>query len=213
MQRPLLISGLLEHAATLHGDRQIVSCAPEEQVSRLLPRDCRAGKATRRRVAKSRRGSGGSDCDARLQHPPPAERPCHVAVMTDRAHMPAGLPRRCLARGATKSCWLGATVISKGWPDFDENTAAAHCYTSGTTGNPKGVLYSHRSQILHAFAVAPPDEIGSHPRGSYRDLTGAIRDQGALTLIRLVFSRLPASQGQASLAATFSTASWRRRSG
>ena len=46
------------------------------------------------------------------------------------------------------------------WPQFDENTAAALCHTSGTTGNPKGVLYSHRSQILHAFAVALPDVAG-----------------------------------------------------
>ena len=43
------------------------------------------------------------------------------------------------------------------WPTFDENTASALCYTSGTTGRPKGVLYSHRSTILHAYAVALPD--------------------------------------------------------
>ena len=40
------------------------------------------------------------------------------------------------------------------WPELDENTAASLCYTSGTTGNPKGVLYSHRSTILHATAIA-----------------------------------------------------------
>ena len=38
------------------------------------------------------------------------------------------------------------------WPAFDENTASALCYTSGTTGRPKGVLYSHRSTMLHAYA-------------------------------------------------------------
>src|SRR5437867_6238287 len=43
------------------------------------------------------------------------------------------------------------------WPEFDENTAAALCYTSGTTGKPKGVLFSHRSTILHAFAISLPD--------------------------------------------------------
>ncbi len=43
------------------------------------------------------------------------------------------------------------------WPEFDENTASALCYTSGTTGRPKGVLYSHRSTILHAYAAALPD--------------------------------------------------------
>jgi acyl-CoA synthetase (AMP-forming)/AMP-acid ligase II len=43
------------------------------------------------------------------------------------------------------------------WPLFDENEAACLCYTSGTTGNPKGVLYSHRSTLLHAYAAALPD--------------------------------------------------------
>jgi acyl-CoA synthetase (AMP-forming)/AMP-acid ligase II len=46
------------------------------------------------------------------------------------------------------------------WPDFDENTASSLCYTSGTTGNPKGALYSHRSTMLHSFAAALPDCIG-----------------------------------------------------
>ena len=46
------------------------------------------------------------------------------------------------------------------WPDLDENTASSLCYTSGTTGNPKGVLYSHRSTVLHAFASNTIDVIG-----------------------------------------------------
>ena len=46
------------------------------------------------------------------------------------------------------------------WPRFDENTACTLCYTSGTTGNPKGVLYSHRSTILHAWAACSKDVIG-----------------------------------------------------
>lgn len=46
------------------------------------------------------------------------------------------------------------------WPVFDENTASSLCYTSGTTGNPKGALYSHRSTVLHSFAAALPDCIG-----------------------------------------------------
>jgi acyl-CoA synthetase (AMP-forming)/AMP-acid ligase II len=43
------------------------------------------------------------------------------------------------------------------WPEFDENTASSLCYTSGTTGNPKGVLYSHRSTLLHTFSICLPD--------------------------------------------------------
>ena len=43
------------------------------------------------------------------------------------------------------------------WPQLDENTACTLCYTSGTTGNPKGVLYSHRSTVLHAFAACAAD--------------------------------------------------------
>lgn len=50
------------------------------------------------------------------------------------------------------------------WPVFDENTASSLCYTSGTTGNPKGVLYSHRSTMLHSFAAALPDCIGFSAR-------------------------------------------------
>jgi fatty-acyl-CoA synthase len=50
------------------------------------------------------------------------------------------------------------------WPQFDENRAAVLCYTSGTTGNPKGVLYSHRSTLLHCFAAALPDALNCSAR-------------------------------------------------
>ncbi|RZI44807.1 fatty-acid--CoA ligase [Herbaspirillum sp. HC18] len=50
------------------------------------------------------------------------------------------------------------------WPQFDENTASGLCYTSGTTGNPKGALYSHRSTLLHAYASALPDALGISAR-------------------------------------------------
>ena len=56
------------------------------------------------------------------------------------------------------------TLISENeealWEDFSESTASGLCYTSGTTGNPKGVLYSHRSTVLHSFAVCLPDSAG-----------------------------------------------------
>ncbi len=52
------------------------------------------------------------------------------------------------------------------WPSFDENTASTLCYTSGTTGNPKGVLYSHRSQMLHTFVACGADVMGVSARDS-----------------------------------------------
>ncbi|PRD36852.1 UNVERIFIED_CONTAM: alkK [Trichonephila clavipes] len=53
--------------------------------------------------------------------------------------------------------WIAGEATSYDWPDLDEDSAACLCYTSGTTGNPKGVLYSHRSSVLHAYAAAMPD--------------------------------------------------------
>ena len=50
------------------------------------------------------------------------------------------------------------------WPVFDENTASSLCYTSGTTGNPKGVLYSHRSTVLHSWGIAVPDSLNLSAR-------------------------------------------------
>jgi len=60
--------------------------------------------------------------------------------------------------------WIGAASSDYHWPQLDENTASSLCYTSGTTGNPKGVLYSHRSTVLHAYAAALPDGIGLSAR-------------------------------------------------
>ncbi len=74
-------------------------------------------------------------------------------AMTDRAHMPTAAIPNLL-------CYEELVAAEKDdyeWPRFDENTAAALCYTSGTTGNPKGVLYSHRSTVLHAYAISLPD--------------------------------------------------------
>ncbi len=75
-------------------------------------------------------------------------------ALTDRAHMPAASAIDNL------HCYedlLAAQTERYEWPSFDEHQASSLCYTSGTTGNPKGVLYSHRSTLLHTFAVALPD--------------------------------------------------------
>jgi acyl-CoA synthetase (AMP-forming)/AMP-acid ligase II len=60
--------------------------------------------------------------------------------------------------------WLGAQSDAYDWPVFDEQTASSLCYTSGTAGNPKGVLYSHRSTMLHAMAAALPDSLNISAR-------------------------------------------------
>ncbi|MDY6948453.1 MAG: 3-(methylthio)propionyl-CoA ligase [Pseudomonadota bacterium] len=74
-------------------------------------------------------------------------------VLTDDAHMPiTQLPRAC-----SYESFIAAESDSFEWPQFDERTASSLCYTSGTTGDPKGVLYSHRSTILHCYAAALPD--------------------------------------------------------
>ncbi|HET8997203.1 MAG TPA: long-chain-fatty-acid--CoA ligase, partial [Acetobacteraceae bacterium] len=76
-----------------------------------------------------------------------------------------GMPEVTLAPGMALHCYeqlMAAADEDYAWPDFDENTASALCYTSGTTGRPKGVLYSHRSTVLHAYAIALPDVLGLH---------------------------------------------------
>ncbi|HEY8555008.1 MAG TPA: 3-(methylthio)propionyl-CoA ligase [Burkholderiales bacterium] len=77
-------------------------------------------------------------------------------IMTDRPHM----PQTSLPNPICYEELVNAHSDDLEWPQFDENTAAGLCYTSGTTGNPKGVLYSHRSTILHAYAAALPDTLG-----------------------------------------------------
>ncbi len=60
--------------------------------------------------------------------------------------------------------WIGGQTDRYHWPSFDENTASSMCYTSGTTGNPKAALYSHRSTILHAYAASLPDSMSISAR-------------------------------------------------
>ena len=62
--------------------------------------------------------------------------------------------------------WIGGQPTAYRWPSFDENSASSMCYTSGTTGNPKAALYSHRSTILHAYAAALPDVMALSARDS-----------------------------------------------
>jgi len=74
-------------------------------------------------------------------------------VMTDDAHMPATKLRNAVSYESL----IEGQPDEYEWPRFSERTASALCYTSGTTGNPKGVLYDHRSTILHAYAAVAPE--------------------------------------------------------
>jgi len=75
-----------------------------------------------------------------------------VLCDTDRLPADSGIPGL-----VSYESWIAGQSDQYRWPQFDENTASSMCYTSGTTGNPKAVLYSHRSSTLHAYAAALPD--------------------------------------------------------
>ncbi len=80
---------------------------------------------------------------------------CRIVPMINaETPPPTGLPQT-----VSYEELVAAESADFAWPEFDERTAAALCYTSGTTGNPKGVLYSHRSTVLHAFGISLPDAI------------------------------------------------------
>jgi len=88
----------------------------------------------------------------------------HWVALCDADKLPAdsGIP------GLTSyEAWIGAqSDAAYNWPEFDENSASSMCYTSGTTGNPKAALYSHRSTLLHAYGAALPDALGCSARDS-----------------------------------------------
>jgi len=78
----------------------------------------------------------------------------HWVALCDADKLPAdtGIPNL-----QSYEALLAAQPVTYTWPELDENTASSMCYTSGTTGNPKATLYSHRSTVLHAYAAALPD--------------------------------------------------------
>ena len=94
--------------------------------------------------------------EAILPHCPTVER---VIVMTDAAHMPSAK----LPKGEAYEAVLEQASSDVVWGGFDEQTACGLCYTSGTTGNPKGVLYSHRSNFIHTLLGLQSTVMGATP--------------------------------------------------
>ncbi len=211
MDRPLLISGLIEYAGEYHGDTELVSRTVEGPIHRYTYAEANR-RSKQLANAMTRLGIGMSDRVATLawntyrhfelyfgisgigavmhtlnprlfpdqlrymvNHAedrivcvdltfvPLAEKMAalwptvkHYIVLTDREHM----PQTSLPNALCYEELLAAEKPEFTWPSFDENTASSLCYTSGTTGNPKGSLYSHRSTVLHSMAACTANAIG-----------------------------------------------------
>jgi 3-(methylthio)propionyl---CoA ligase len=215
MQRPLLISAIIEHARKFHGEREIVSRTPSGELHRYSYRQA-ADRIYRLASALLSMGVKPGDRIATLAwndfrhfeiyyavsgigavchtiNPRLSDE--HLCYIVDHAEDrllfsdSSFLNRISGLRESLKSVegyvavcdhsdlvngdgdgWAiyedliaGAEPI-EAWPDLDENSAAALCYTSGTTGQPKGVLYSHRSTVLHALSAGLPDAFGVSAR-------------------------------------------------
>jgi 3-(methylthio)propionyl---CoA ligase len=208
-ERPLLISSILTHAATYHGDVEVVSRSVEGPIHRYTYRDAER-RAKQLAKALLRLGIGPGDRVATMawntwrhfelyyaisgtgavchtinprlfddqivyivNHAadrllfvdatflPLVERlgprlphDCRVVVLAAET-----VPAKGLSALPAYEDLLGAEDDRLDWPEFEERTAAVLCYTSGTTGHPKGALYSHRSTVLHALGASLPHAI------------------------------------------------------
>jgi acyl-CoA synthetase (AMP-forming)/AMP-acid ligase II len=208
MDRPLMLSGIIEHAAAQFGETLIVSRETHGPVFRYTYADCAA--RVRRLAGALRRlgldagtavgslawnnhrhleayyaisGSGlvMHTCNPRL-HPdqliyiinhaedravlfdanfaplirgiaPHCPKVAYWVALSDAANMPDsdGIPDLCCYEDL-----IASHPAQFEWPEFDENAGAALCYTSGTTGNPKGAMFSHRSMVLNAMMICAP---------------------------------------------------------
>lgn len=213
--RPLLISSLIEHAATFHPAAEIVSRLPEGGIHRthwagVRSEACRVANALQKlgvgpgeRVGTLAWNSyrhlalyfGVSGTGAVLHTVNPRLFPEQIDYIVNHAEDQvmffdtsfAPLVEKLASKFKTVKafvcmctreampkidvpnlhCWddlIGGESDRYTWPEFDERTASSLCYTSGTTGNPKGVLYSHRSTMLHTLMELAPDTFGVSSR-------------------------------------------------
>ncbi|MBK1660348.1 long-chain-fatty-acid--CoA ligase [Paracraurococcus ruber] len=213
MDRPLLISSILEHAARNHGGARIVSARPDGSLVRHTWPEV-AARAARLAHALAARGVkpgdriatlawnehrhlevyyGVSSMGAVLHTVNPRLFPGQIAfilkdaadthlfvdptlmpgaqaladqlpdslktivVMGTEAEIPADCPLRGRFEVVAQESLIEGQPETYDWPALDERAASSLCYTSGTTGDPKGVLYSHRSTVIHAMAVLQKD--------------------------------------------------------
>jgi fatty-acyl-CoA synthase len=209
--RPLLISSLVEHAATFHGDAEVVSRLPVGGVHRTTWRGVRDDAC---RVANALAALGVRDGDrvgtlawnshrhlalyfgvsgagSVLHTVNPRLFPEQIEYIVNHAEDKVLLfdvdlaplvdklaPKLTTVTAFVALCGrdqlpeldvpnlmafddlIGVQSDEFAWPELDERTASSLCYTSGTTGNPKGVLYSHRSTVLHSLMSLAPDTFG-----------------------------------------------------
>ncbi|MFZ2554582.1 long-chain fatty acid--CoA ligase [Psychrobacter urativorans] len=208
MYQPLLLSGLIEHAAQYHGDTAVLSKEVDGTVTHsdwltvsnnakrmanglaalgLKPADRIATLAwNNRRHLEAWYAISGSGMICHTINPRlfPEQLSYIVndaddqALLFDITFLPLIMAIKDSLKGLKHFICLGARddkVVAQlpetlffdelleqsaaefDWPQFDETTASSLCYTSGTTGNPKGILYTHRSSVLHAIALCMPD--------------------------------------------------------
>jgi fatty-acyl-CoA synthase len=211
MEQPLLLSGIIEHAALQHGATEIVSRETHGPLFRYTYAQC-AARARRLANALAAMGLQPGDavgtiawnnhrhleayyavsgsgmvihtCNPRLHPQQLAYVVDHAedqVVLFDATFAPLvkGIAAHCpkvrawvcladpehtpeiegVANVLSYEALLGPCDDAFAWPAFDERTAAALCYTSGTTGNPKGALYSHRAITLNAMSICVPDAL------------------------------------------------------
>jgi acyl-CoA synthetase (AMP-forming)/AMP-acid ligase II len=215
MDRPLLISSILEYAADYHGDAEIVSCTADQAAHRTTYAELRQRIKQLANALRSQLGIGLGDRVATLawndhrhfelyygiagigavthtinprlfpeqiayiiNHAedrylftdpmflPLVERLVPqlktlegIFVLCDEAHMPP-----CGLDVGNYETLIADQPATLEWPVLDETTACGLCYTSATTGKPKGALYHHRSTVLHTLAIALPDAMGLSAR-------------------------------------------------